>query len=207
MSSELGRQPTIGRASFADHIAIANALADAFFDDPVMSWILPHAVSRHRRLSKMFDALLRIHYLRHGAVWTTPDKAGVAMWAPPGMAVIPPATILRNMPTLLGALGRYAFRAIRALSHVEHLHPKEPHWYLAVLGTRRVQQGKGIGSTLLEPVLENCDSEGSCAYLESSKHSNIAFYRRFGFEVTGEIQLPGGGPPVWPMWREPQPPR
>ena len=53
------------------------------------------------------------------------------------------------------------------------------------------------------PVLERCDTEGIPAYLESSKESNIAYYRRFGFEVTGEIVIAPGGPTVWPMWREP----
>lgn len=74
-----------------------------------------------------------------------------------------------------------------------------------MLGTRTALQGKGIGSALLEPVLERCDAQGMPAYLESSKYSNIAFYNRHGFEVTGEIPLPLGGPVVWPMRRNPRP--
>ena len=96
-------------------------------------------------------------------------------------------------------------RALRVVTTIERQHPRTPHWYLAVLGTDPIHQGKGIASALLAPILERCDREGIGAYLESSKESNIAFYRRHRFEVTGEIALPGG-PKVWPMWRDPRPP-
>ncbi len=191
-------------ATDGDLAAVAGALADAFFDDPVMSWILREEDSRRRRLARLFGVQLRAHYLPLATVWTTPDHAGAALWAPPGHPVIPPTTIVRYLPGIVRALGRHAVRALRTLNHVERLHPKEPHWYLGVLGTRPSDQGRGIGSSLLVPVLDRCDAEGLPAYLESSKHSNIAFYRRHGFEVTGEIALPFGGPSVWPMWRDPR---
>ena len=55
---------------------------------------------------------------------------------------------------------------------------------------------------MLGPVLARCDEDGVRAYLESSKEQNIPFYRRHGFEVTGEVRLPGG-PPVWTMRASP----
>jgi GNAT superfamily N-acetyltransferase len=202
----VGRRPEVVAATGADLVGLSDALADAFFDDPVMSWILREEDSRTRRLARLFGVQLRGHYLPMQTVWTTPDRAGAALWAPPGHAIIPPGTILRYLPDMLRALGRHALRALRTLNHVEGLHPKAPpHWYLGVLGTRRDAQGKGVGSALLGPILERCDDEGTPAYLESSKHANIAFYRRHGFEVTGEIPLPFGGPSVWPMWRDPRP--
>jgi GNAT superfamily N-acetyltransferase len=193
-------------AGAADLARLSDALADAFWDDPVLSWILPDEDSRHRRLARLFGVQLKGHYLPLGTVWTTPGGAGAALWAPPGHAIIPPATILRHLPDMIRALGRHAPRALRTLNHVERLHPKTPpHWYLGVLGTRKEEQGKGVGSALLGPILERCDEEGMPAYLESSKFSNIAFYQRHGFEVTAEIPLPFGGPSVWSMWRDPRP--
>jgi hypothetical protein len=31
----------------------------------------------------------------------------------------------------------------------------------------------------------------------------VGFYARFGFRVTGEVRMPGDGPSVWLMWRDP----
>ena len=45
---------------------------------------------------------------------------------------------------------------------------------------------------------------GRAAYLESTKQETVPYYMRFGFEVTGEIKLPDGGPSMWPMWRAPR---
>ena len=132
-----------------ERIAIATSLADAFFDDPVMAWILSDEASRKRRLAGLFSTLMKGHYLPLGTVWTTDDNAGAALWAPPGKAIIPAPTVLRHLPMLVRALGRRALVALRALSHVEQKHPKEPHWYLGVLGTRQSDQGHGIGSALL----------------------------------------------------------
>jgi ribosomal protein S18 acetylase RimI-like enzyme len=201
-----GKSSAVVAATGADLTALSEALADAFFDDPVLSWILREEQGRTARLARLFSVQLRGHYLPLETVWTTADGAGAALWAPPGHAIIAPATIIRYLPDMIRALGRHTLRALRTLNHVERQHPKAPpHWYLGVLGTRKQSQGRGVGSALLAPVLERCDEEGIPAYLESSKYSNIAFYRRHGFEVTGEIPLPFGGPSVWPMWRDPRP--
>lgn len=77
------------------------------------------------------------------------------------------------------------------------------HWYLATIGTSSAGRGGGYGKALLRSRLDRCDAEGLPAYLESSKEDNISYYQRFGFDVTGEIRIPHGGPTVWAMWREP----
>ena len=77
---------------------------------------------------------------------------------------------------------------------------RAPHYYLAALGTDPPHQGKGVGSALIEPVLARADREGIPAYLESSKETNVPFYRKHGFEVVQELAVPNG-PRVWAMLR------
>jgi GNAT superfamily N-acetyltransferase len=94
-------------------------------------------------------------------------------------------------------------RFLRVMHKVEKAHPEEPHWYLACLGTDPPKQRTGVGTTLVGPVLERCDKEGLPAYLETQKPENVPYYERFGFRVTGELDITEGGPHVWLMWRDP----
>jgi hypothetical protein len=58
---------------------------------------------------------------------------------------------------------------------------------------------------VLAPVFARCDQDGTAAYLESTKERNIRFYEHHGFRVTGTIAPTPDGPPMWCMWRDPQP--
>jgi hypothetical protein len=48
------------------------------------------------------------------------------------------------------------------------------------------------------------DRDGTSAYLEASDHAKRDLYTRYGYTELGPpIQLPGG-PPMYPMWRQPR---
>ena len=93
---------------------------------------------------------------------------------------------------------------LQVQSLVDGNHPREPHYYLFAIGTLPELRGRGIGSKLMRPMIERMDRERAPAYLENSKQQNLAFYERHGFEVVKTVQLPGGGPNLWLMWREPR---
>jgi GNAT superfamily N-acetyltransferase len=182
--------------------AVARALSLAFEDDPVMEFLFPSAATRVGRLRAFYTALIPI-VSRHGRVQTHDGLRAAAVWQAPSPPR--PGTLrstwdgLRMAAVLRRALGRADTLNDTILP--AHLH--EPHWYLSLLGTEPAHQGRGLGSRLLAPVLERCDRDGRLAYLESSKAANIPFYERHGFEVTGELAVPGG-PRIWPMLRRPR---
>ncbi len=115
--------------------------------------------------------------------------------------------IAKQAPSAIRLFGTRLPVALRALDETDKVHPSEPHWYLALLGTDPDHQGKGYGTAAISPVLDICDRDGTPAYLESSKEQNVPFYERHGFEVTSTLDLSKGkGPRLWLMWREPRPP-
>lgn len=187
-----------------DVTAVGRSLGRAFRDDPVFTWLAPDidVDERARRCEPFFAAEARFK-VKDATAWCSADHAGAGLWASPGHW----RTSIGEGLRLAAAVARSARwrtpSALAALSAIEKQHPRAPHWYLAVLGTDPDHQGKGIGAAVLAPVLERCDTEGLPAYLESSKESNIPYYERFGWRVTGEIALGKQGPTVYPMWREP----
>jgi GNAT superfamily N-acetyltransferase len=61
-----------------------------------------------------------------------------------------------------------------------------------ILGVGPEWQGQGVGSQLLQSVLARADADGVPCYLETGTEPNLRFYRRHGFEVAIEDDVPGG---------------
>jgi ribosomal protein S18 acetylase RimI-like enzyme len=198
--------PVVRRARADDVEAMAAQLARTFLDDPVTSHIFRNPARREAGLRAYFRTQMRDDYLPFGGCYTTDGYAGSAIWAPAGKPLLTGLGGILAMLPVLPYVAANLGTTLRLLNLVETKHPREPHWYLASLGTAVERQGMGVGSALMRPVLEHCDAEGIPCYLESSKERNVPFYRRHGFEVVEEVPLPGDGPPVWTMWREPRPP-
>jgi ribosomal protein S18 acetylase RimI-like enzyme len=195
---------TLRRDQIGDSSAV---LTRAFDDDPVFRHLYPTARRRRWSCRRFLQAIVR-DGLPFGEVWTAVDNGslvGTAGWLPEGSY---PPSRRRAARQLVAAwqalLTPHTFRdGLRYLTETEKLHPKEPHWYLTVIGVEPARQGEGLGGKLLAAVLGRLDETGVPAYLETSTEGNVAWYRHHGFEVQHEVRPASTGPPVWTMWREP----
>lgn len=191
----------VHRATRDDLRPITETLARAFHDDPVVVHIQGGTYDERR--SRLGFEMLGRNMLDHGEVLRTDGFEAAALWARPGEWRVPVTGIVRTLHLTLAAYRFGIFRALSWLSRVEKVHPDEPHYYLEVLGTDPVHQGRGFGAALVTPMLDRADDEKVGAYLESSKASNVPYYRRFGFEVVRELTH-RTAPTVWTMWRDPR---
>ena len=192
----------VRRATKSDSAALTQSLARAFHDDPMTCHLLADEASRPAKLPKLFALLFKLA-LPFGACDVTSGYEAASIWRPPGHWHMPLWQYVVHAGALLGVFGTGVLKVMQTMDVVEKLHPKEPHWYLQVIGTDPAKQGKGFGGRIMRHRLAHVDASGMPAYLESSKASNIPIYQSFGFEVSGEIRLPGG-PVLYPMWRKPQ---
>lgn len=198
-----GASVTTTTAIPSDATLLGPMLARAFHDDPMFRWILPSDVDRPRALTTFFGGLARHVFLPIGASVRLADHAGAALWLPPGVSSTRFWSSILVAPSIALGLGTRLITALPLFAEMERAHPKEPHHYLGVLGIDPSQQGKGLSKSLLTPTLAEADAEGKPAYLETAKESNLAFYRRFGFEIIREVHVLDA-PPLWFLLRKPQ---
>jgi GNAT superfamily N-acetyltransferase len=186
--------------------------AAAFADDPFFAFLMPREDRRRRFLSLFCRATvgeMGAGAVVHGARASSGELIGVAAFVKPGGWPLSVAAQLRQLRSgLLGLLPRP--RALidgpRYLFAIEHVHPKDEMWYLALLAVDPSKQRGGIGGALQMEVYPEADREGLDSYLETQKQANLAYYRRFGYEVERELHPVKKGPPLWTLRRHPRPP-
>jgi ribosomal protein S18 acetylase RimI-like enzyme len=182
---------------------LAEVLGRAFADDPLNRHLVPDDARRAKMLPGGFARQLRHVFLPKGAVLTTPDRAGAALWLGPEAQRLSLGEQLRLVPGMVRLFGlRGLPPATRALAELDRHAPREPYWHLSVLGVTPERQGAGVGSALMAPVLARCDRELRAAYLETANVANVAFYERHGFVVRERLDL-RDGLRVWTMLRPP----
>ena len=141
----------------------------------------------------------------HGWVWMTDDGGAASLWIPPGEAELSEADEARIEPLVRDLVGSHADDVLALFERFDANHPRQAqHFYLSLLGTHPEHRGKGKGMGRLAENLARIDELRLPAYLESSNRTNDRRYERLGFVEVSEFAVPGDGPTVGCMWRDPR---
>ncbi len=186
----------------------ADVMASAFAADPLGSYLLPDTRNRLDVMRCFWREALR-HSHPYGRTYTTtPEIWGIASWLPPGVQRETFWSLWLSILQTLHRVGwRGTYRLFALMEFTEMLrarHCPSPHWYLDGLAVTPESQGRGIGSLLLQPVLDLADRGKQACCLYTSTERAVRFYQRQGFVVCEEACFQTVAPPLWLMVRSPK---
>ena len=175
--------------------AVTSVLCEAFFDYPVMRYVLGPQADYAERLTRLIGLLTAGRWQRGHPVLGLDDALGqlcaVVTLTPRGEFDTPPAlkALAESTWSALGedARQRYA-RLCEAWAATE---PAGPHWHVNMLGVRPPFRGSGQGARLLSAALDLAASDPGAEALDLTTEdaANLAFYGRRGFEITGHRRV------------------
>lgn len=180
----------------ASHVeGILDVLCDAFFDYPVMRYVLGGKPGYAHRLRTVIGLFVAVRVAREDLMLGVRDDSGALVAAalvnrPEGR--IPPASFeayRQSVWTELGEEERRRYEAYGAASN--GFHPAEPHHHLGMIGVRVSHHGQGLARVLLEHLhaLVEVDPTSHGVSLNTELPRNVALYEHFGYRVTGHARV------------------
>jgi GNAT superfamily N-acetyltransferase len=174
---------------------VADVLCEAFYDYPVMRYVLGEKEGYDNRLRKLVNFFVSARALRKEpmfGIYNSDNKLiAAAVVTLPGDIPVP-EELKRRREILWNELGtneeiRYKNYGDTAFS----LLPKEPHHHLNMIGVRNFYQGKGLARQLITAVEELVSDHPTSlgVSLNTEVESNVNFYLHLGYKLVGQTNV------------------
>ncbi len=165
---------------------VVDILSKSFRDNQSVRYV----VKNDRKLDKRISALMGYSYdmcSRFGEVLMSEDENACALllWSDKK----------RTVPQLdaklaINAIGlNRVLRVMERESMIKNQHPKEPFLYLWFIGVYPQDQKQGMGTELLQKVVELSEKKNLPIYLETSVPQNLPWYEKHNFKIYGKLDF------------------
>lgn len=180
--------------------SVVKVLSEAFEDDPVNEWVFPGDGRRAVVNPIFFRWIVGEVFATGGRVDVAGDLSGVIVWTHSATE-----EQIQQPDPFPGLFDAEVERLGALFELMAQRSPDGEYHHAQFIGVAKGRQGQGIGGRMLRHGLDRCRADGLSAYLEASSPASAKLYRRLGFRDLGEAFVIGdGGPPMQPMWCDPE---
>lgn len=177
------------KAEYSDKSLVIDILTKSFDTNQSVNYITKQDAKRIQRVSALMDYSFEVCYL-FGDVFMSDDKKACALVTYPDKKKTTLKSIFLDVKLILSVVGlKNIKKTLERESLINKIQPKEPKYYLWFIGVDNTYQNEGIGSVLMNEIIEDSDRKKRPIYLETSTLKNLPWYKKFGFEIYNELDL------------------
>lgn len=177
------------KASYSDKSLVLDILTKSFDTNKSVNYIVKQDKKRVQRVRALMDYSFEVCYL-FGEVFLSNNKKACALILYPDKKKTTLKSILLDIKLILSCVGlSNVKKALTRESKIKKIQPKEPMYYIWFIGVDPTYQNSGIGTELLNEVIEDSSRKKRPIYLETSTTKNLPWYKKFGFDVYSELDL------------------
>ncbi|OJW14279.1 GNAT family N-acetyltransferase [Mucilaginibacter sp. 44-25] len=177
------------KATSKEKLLVVRLLTQSFIDNQSVNYIIQQDDYKIKRLRALVEYSFEM-CLKFGDVWITEQEDGCALILYPHLKKISLLAIWLDVKLIFQAIGIAGiFKALRRESLIRKIQPKHPMAYLWFIGVDPRAQHAGQGSLLLADIIASATKNGLPLFLETSTISNLAWYKKFAFEIYDQLDL------------------
>ena len=169
-------------ATLADADLIKNILLMSFKNDPHVTWLLEESKNK-LKLTILIDYVVR-QTLRRGEIYLSDGNNAVALWDFERSERISSHYIWRNLAFLIQIGIKSVVRIVKSEAQVHNSFGKYPRYcHLYMIGVLPEEQGKGLASALMNPMIQRMKEKSIPIFLETANLRNVNIYKKKGFKI------------------------
>jgi predicted GNAT family N-acyltransferase len=177
------------QAKYEEKNFIIDILTQSFESNQSVNYIIPQDKKRKKRIRALMDYSFEVCYL-FGDVFISEDKNACALIVYPDKKKTSLKSIVLDVKLIIQCVGfKNIKKTLSREALIQKIQPKETMTYLWFIGVNLAEQNKGIGSSLLQEIIQKSLQNNRPIYLETSTNKNLPWYKKYGFKVYSEQDL------------------
>lgn len=180
----------MNKATYNDKDLVITILSKSFENNLSVNYIAKQDGSRLKRIKYLMEYSFEVCYM-FGAVYLTEDRNACALVLFPEKKKTTLKAILLDIKLILNTVGvGNISKALARESKIKKAYPEnELMYYLWFIGVNPEHQNKGIGTALLQSLINDSNALKRSVFLETSTPKNLPWYKKLGFSIYDELDF------------------